>query len=323
MCKVFIKSRAKAIAEATYGGIRKAIKKSVFRSIDQCFQNHDRPALYDNIKRSVRVMVDDVAPEARAEITRHLAELAKQGTHGNVPISVDDGGKIISGALHRLVQSIIQQANEQGNSNQDEAVCGIWANLKNDWIQEAQAIGQAIAINEFKSMKNVAISRFYPEASANTFNGGPKKTVEPVPEEHAWITCMEQFSSNLQQLGLAGGGLPESIHRKADRIGPVHVALIDDGVAIQELPIESPVGITGYSCHTHPGNPTCSRPHYQSSGGHGTTMAIQIYRICPKVRLHIIKLEDHTNYENKKRYITPKSAAQVGHLLGHCTHTHC
>ncbi|PWY74518.1 subtilisin-like protein, partial [Aspergillus sclerotioniger CBS 115572] len=148
--------------------------------------------------------------------------------------------------------------------------------------------------------------------------GHVEKIIVHVEQKHGWITCMEEFSSKLHQLD------GQTKHKP---IGPVHVALIDDGVAIQELPIECPVGITGYSCHTQPGSPSSSRsssptrsrsnsfirtrPHYQSSGGHGTTMAVQIYRICPKARLHVIKLEDNTNSRDGKRSITPESAAHA------------
>ncbi|KAL4793505.1 peptidase S8/S53 domain-containing protein [Aspergillus venezuelensis] len=49
----------------------------------------------------------------------------------------------------------------------------------------------------------------------------------------------------------------------------------------------------------------------QISRGHGTLMAQQIYRVCPKAKSLALKLKDRDDQETKKRCITPLSAAKA------------
>lgn len=49
--------------------------------------------------------------------------------------------------------------------------------------------------------------------------------------------------------------------------------------------------------------------YYVKGGGHGTAMADLICRVCPKAKLHILRLEDHL--AGKGRQITARSAAKV------------
>ncbi|TGO48651.1 hypothetical protein BCON_0234g00150 [Botryotinia convoluta] len=84
---------------------------------------------------------------------------------------------------------------------------------------------------------------------------------------------------------------------------PIRVALIDDGIDITRLK------------HKHNKEQSfCNRdgnvaPYYISSFGHGPAMASQIYRICPRAQLYVLKLDDHLH--GGKRQIEPLSAAQA------------
>jgi hypothetical protein len=121
-------------------------------------------------------------------------------------------------------------------------------------------------------------------------------------ERHKWMVTMEEFASFLQ-----------SAERIADpRFTlkyPVRVAIIDDGVDINEQSVQSKI-IGGRSfCHRDE-EQNLNQPYYVSSGGHGTAMASLICRICPNVQLYVLKLNEHY-VEPGKRQITAKSAARV------------
>jgi hypothetical protein len=90
---------------------------------------------------------------------------------------------------------------------------------------------------------------------------------------------------------------------------PVTIALIDDGVDINEQSLQAKI-IGGRSFCQRNKFQNLSMPYYVTSGGHGTVMASLICRVCPKAQLYVVKLDEHIG-ENSKRQITAKSAEKV------------
>ena len=129
----------------------------------------------------------------------------------------------------------------------------------------------------------------------------PEKTTK-----HEWVECMKEFRKLLfnaenyleKERGLK---MENSIEE------PIQVALIDDGINFDKLEY-NPIG--GRSFCTRDTDQNLNFPYYKSSTGHGSIMASQIYRICPRTQLYVLKLEDHVS-KSSMRQITAKSAAQV------------
>ena len=94
---------------------------------------------------------------------------------------------------------------------------------------------------------------------------------------------------------------------------PITVALIDDGIDIKDISLQSKI-VGGRSfCHRSM-EQNLNQPYYVSSGGHGTAMAGLICRVCPGVRLYVLKLDEYV-IEAGKRQITAESAAKVCRLI--------
>jgi hypothetical protein len=111
------------------------------------------------------------------------------------------------------------------------------------------------------------------------------------------------------QTALANSSLAEEIEKNGE---PIVVALIDDGVDVDQLlATRNPAPIAGRSFCSQAHNPDQPHPYYDSSWGHGTLMAQQIDRVCPRAKLLALKLQDHDDQETKKRCITPLGAAKV------------
>ncbi|KAF7880798.1 uncharacterized protein EAF02_006689 [Botrytis sinoallii] len=132
---------------------------------------------------------------------------------------------------------------------------------------------------------------------ARSVNKDPRRL-----SQHDWIDCMDKFAP----LVLAAENNFLQVNPDENAVvleEPIRVALIDDGIDITRLK------------HKHNGGQSfCTRdrdvvPYYISSFGHGPAMASQIYRICPRAQLYVLKLNDHL-YGNK-RQIEPLSAAQA------------
>jgi hypothetical protein len=100
-----------------------------------------------------------------------------------------------------------------------------------------------------------------------------------------------------------------------DRLEPpdleeaITVALIDDGIDIDD-PILRPSIVAGRSFCSRDVEQNLNEPYYVSSGGHGTAMASLICRVCPNVKLYVLKLDEYRS-ELGKRQITAESAAKV------------
>jgi subtilisin family serine protease len=94
---------------------------------------------------------------------------------------------------------------------------------------------------------------------------------------------------------------------------PITVALIDDGIDIKDISLQSRI-VGGRSfCHRSM-EQNLNHPYYVSSGGHGTAMAGLICRVCPGVRLYVLKLDEYV-IDAGKRQITAESAAKVCSLI--------
>ncbi|KAI3325915.1 subtilisin-like protein [Xylariaceae sp. AK1471] len=123
---------------------------------------------------------------------------------------------------------------------------------------------------------------------------------------HDWIKCMTDFKRLLNEAE-ANFARTENTKIEDEIEDPIKVALIDDGININELEY-TPIG--GRSFCPRNEDKSHNYPYYVSSSGHGTVMASQIYRICPRAQLYVLKIEDHAD-ENGSRQITARSAAQA------------
>jgi hypothetical protein len=129
--------------------------------------------------------------------------------------------------------------------------------------------------------------------------GGPVDTTgEQVEHRHKWLTCMDEFADFIQNVD------PPLPVRE-----PVTIALIDDGVDINEQSLHAKI-IGGRSFCQRNEHQNLSRPHYVTTGGHGTVMASLICRVCPTAQLYVVKLDEHVS-EHSTRQITAASAAKV------------
>ncbi|KAI0146018.1 hypothetical protein F4776DRAFT_609046 [Hypoxylon sp. NC0597] len=123
-------------------------------------------------------------------------------------------------------------------------------------------------------------------------------------ERNKWIASMEEFADFLQT-----AERNVDIEPPLTLKHPITVAIIDDGVDINDQTIQSRV-IGGRSfCHRDE-EQNLNQPYYVSGGGHGTAMAGLICKVCPNVRLYILRLDEYF-IEPGKRQITAKSAAKA------------
>ncbi|KAK9783757.1 putative Peptidase S8/S53 domain-containing protein [Seiridium cardinale] len=150
--------------------------------------------------------------------------------------------------------------------------------------------------------KNIQVieSKIRGSVQKNTGNG--TDAVEDKYERDRWVTTMERFAEFLQN---AERNADPQVTLKY----PVTVALIDDGVDINDQTIQCKV-IGGRSfCHRDK-EENLNQPYYVSRGGHGTAMASYICKICPNVRLYILRLDEYPT-ESGKRHITAASAEKA------------
>ncbi|KAI0516989.1 hypothetical protein F5B22DRAFT_605779 [Xylaria bambusicola] len=132
-------------------------------------------------------------------------------------------------------------------------------------------------------------------------------------ERHKWVTCMEEYAYFLQtaEHEWLEWRVQSSDKREQSQAlqKPVIVALIDDGVDVNDQNVQSRI-IGGRSfCHRDE-EQNLNQPYYISGGGHGTAMAGLICKVCPNVKLFILRLDEYS-IEPGKRQITAKSAAKA------------
>ncbi|RAK81430.1 S8 family peptidase [Aspergillus fijiensis CBS 313.89] len=115
---------------------------------------------------------------------------------------------------------------------------------------------------------------------------------------HRWITCMDKFADFIQ-----------NIHSPAGSMEGIRVALIDDGVDIEEKTLRGKiVGGRSFSPREHAQN--LQRSFYVSGGGHGTVMASLVCRLCPAAKLFVVKVAEHVSRDSG-RHISASSAAKA------------
>ena len=134
-------------------------------------------------------------------------------------------------------------------------------------------------------------------------------------EQHKWITTMEEFAEFLQNAETRAG-------TKLQLQRPVKVAVIDDGVDINDQAVQQRIDGGRSFCHRDKVQ-NLNEAYYISRGGHGTAMARLICKVCPGVRLYILKLDEHFLPQQGKRQITAKSAAKVCVILFPSRFTSC
>jgi hypothetical protein len=129
--------------------------------------------------------------------------------------------------------------------------------------------------------------------------------------QHRWLATMDAYADVLQNM-------VQNIEPPLVLEEPITVALIDDGIDIKDISLQSRI-VGGRSfchrsfCHRSM-EQNLNQPYYVSSGGHGTAMAGLICRVCPGVRLYVLKLDEYV-IEAGKRQITAESAAKVCSLI--------
>ncbi|KAL4967299.1 uncharacterized protein BDV14DRAFT_207526 [Aspergillus stella-maris] len=166
-------------------------------------------------------------------------------------------------------------------------------------------VGQFLA----KSLRALQISWHKMNGDDGKQEPGSSSNSTSQAKTHKWVECMKSFSKLLQTALGNAITVAESIEKKGE---PIIVALIDDGVDSDKLLATrnpAPIGGRSFCSQTH--NPNQPHPYYDSTRGHGTLMAQQIYRVCPRAKILALKLKDHDDQETKKRCITPLSAAKA------------
>lgn len=100
----------------------------------------------------------------------------------------------------------------------------------------------------------------------------------------------------------------------ARHIGPVKIAIIDDGVDASLISLDGKIAI-GKSFCPYANSTDLMSPYYIPSGNHGTCMATLIGKVCPEVSLYLARLDERTTVGSSHRQVTAKSAADVCFLL--------
>lgn len=139
-------------------------------------------------------------------------------------------------------------------------------------------------------------------SGANKLDGPGNAAHSQVAHRHKWLICMDEFADFIQNTPI-----PPITAVNEQLTEPIIVALIDDGVDMKEQSLHDKV-IGGLSFCSRSEN--LHNPYYVTGGGHGTAMAALICRVCPKVKLYILKLEERESSSNMKQ-ITAKSATKV------------
>lgn len=173
---------------------------------------------------------------------------------------------------------------------------------------------------------NLIITQYWPEKASRanaTGNGNQQGSggKEDLSTKYNWILCMTNFVRLVFDAEVNYNSGRDNTPKLFKIERPIHVALIDDGVDTMELELSD--------CRLLGGRTFCRRdetrglknPYYASAAGHGTIMAKQILRMCPKAQLYILRLSDH-RLDEGKRQIDAESAARVS-LLPHAQFSGC
>ncbi|KAF3022969.1 hypothetical protein E8E14_008762 [Neopestalotiopsis sp. 37M] len=149
---------------------------------------------------------------------------------------------------------------------------------------------------------------------AGVMTGSGREMNNTHTENHKWLSTMDKFSQSIDQVWNKAQDLAKQSQLKAWLAEPIVVALIDDGVDLLDPSLQ------GRHCEGKSlsydmediNKPTEQREHafWDPSGDHGTVMANLIFRVCPMVKLYVIRMETHVDDENHRR-ITARSAAEA------------
>ncbi|PVH73216.1 subtilisin-like protein, partial [Cadophora sp. DSE1049] len=107
----------------------------------------------------------------------------------------------------------------------------------------------------------------------------PKILGEEGYEEQQWLKCMDEFADFVTLVSAA-----------EEEEKPVKVAIIDDGVKSAYDNLDANIA-GGESWVSQPISEDPHSPYLTSVKGHGTVMAYFIRRICPEVKLYVLKLD--------------------------------
>ncbi|KAJ8131362.1 hypothetical protein O1611_g2265 [Lasiodiplodia mahajangana] len=124
-------------------------------------------------------------------------------------------------------------------------------------------------------------------------------------ERHKWVSTMEEYADFLQtaeRAQIKDNGVPLRIKH------PITVALIDDGVDVNDQSIQS--RIIGGRSFCHRDKEQNLNQSYYVSGGHGTSMAKLICKVCPGANLFILRLDEYF-VDTGRRQITAESATKA------------
>ncbi|KAI9793750.1 MAG: hypothetical protein M1833_000696 [Piccolia ochrophora] len=138
----------------------------------------------------------------------------------------------------------------------------------------------------------------YQPEKYETQNAPTNSSVDLDKNRHRWLECMDEFADFIQNVEP-----PRQLYE------PITIALIDDGVDINELSLHDKI-VGGRSFSQRKGFLNASRPYYVTNGGHGTVMGSLICRVCPRAKLFILKLDEYIS-DQSRRQITASSAAKA------------
>jgi hypothetical protein len=259
----------------------------------------------------IREKVRDQAEET----AKVLAKMIREGVANRVTEILEDSGR--ERAQNWAKKMAMENAMKMIKELAKQTSKGLVGDLTIEDAKEAVRVkAQKIAAEMAKHHSDIEIEPHYPKSqpgSSHDTSGEPATGHTEEPQRHEWIQHMTSFKQLLftAEANFEWNGAEKIAKCIKELGGPIVVALIDDGIEVKELKLEKHGNITGRSFYRKPLDPDVYFPYYLSSGGHGTVMASQIHRICPKAELCVLKLEDRIHPQSKKREITLKSAAQV------------
>ncbi|KAJ2990249.1 hypothetical protein NUW58_g3043 [Xylaria curta] len=162
-------------------------------------------------------------------------------------------------------------------------------------------------VKEFKArMSPIEVQESKMQSGKGGSIAGLLATTRDPLERHKWVTCMEEYAEFLQR---AEGAQKNSPRGPSLLRHPITVALIDDGVDVNDQTLHSRIGGGRSFCHRDK-EQNLNQSYYVSGGGHGTAMARLICKICPDVKLFVLRLDEYYS-DTGKRQITAKSAAKA------------
>lgn len=168
---------------------------------------------------------------------------------------------------------------------------------------------------KIKLLKRPQDIELYPSSDFSSENSVPDVPAQHENQSnHSWLECMDAFAKEMSAIWKYLHVNQRSSTPK-EPIQPITVALIDDGVELLDPAFQNRnySGMTLSFDIADKNMPKTSQrmnPYHHSADGHGTVMASLIYRVCPMVKLYIIRIETRRDAKGKNR-IVPHSAAAV------------